>query len=153
MKYEIGNLWDYHERGAWIVIPTNMAVNTKNHAIMGAGLALQAKQRYPKIPRLYGANIIQSIDNGFCLFRLERLIMLPTKYRHSLNSDLSLIEEGVKTLLKVSRLSPLNLAPQIALPQIGCGLGNLDWDSQVKPLVEKYLTDPRFVVVSPKGDF
>jgi hypothetical protein len=29
----------------------------------------------------------------------------------------------------------------VAFPQLGTGLGGLNWESQVKPLMEQYLTD------------
>jgi hypothetical protein len=38
--------------------------------------------------------------------------------------------------------------PKVVMPRVGCGLGQLDWDNQVKPLLEMYLDD-RFWVVSP----
>lgn len=30
-----------------------------------------------------------------------------------------------------------NIEPIVALPQIGCGLGGLDWETQVKPIIEE----------------
>ena len=41
----------------------------------------------------------------------------------------------------------------IGLPRIGCGIGGLDWESQVKPLLEEIAatTEVRLVVVTPEG--
>ena len=37
---------------------------------------------------------------------------------------------------KAGKTNKLN---DIAMPKLGCGNGGLDWETQVKPLVEKYL--------------
>jgi hypothetical protein len=39
----------------------------------------------------------------------------------------------------------------VALPQIGCGLGNLDWDKQVYPIVRQELADVSENVVLVKS--
>lgn len=37
MKEAVGNLWDFHEQGKWIVITTNGSVNMAGYAVMGRG--------------------------------------------------------------------------------------------------------------------
>ena len=32
------------------------------------------------------------------------------------------------------------------MPPVGCGLGKLDYEKQVRPILQKILTDDRFVV-------
>ncbi|NRH21578.1 hypothetical protein HOO68_06065 [Candidatus Gracilibacteria bacterium] len=36
------------------------------------------------------------------------------------------------------------------LPHVGCGNGGLDWKTDVRPVIEQYLTVP-YVVIQPKG--
>ena len=46
-----GDIWEHHNDGSrYIVIPTNIGWKTNGHNVMGAGLALQAKTRYPSSP-------------------------------------------------------------------------------------------------------
>jgi hypothetical protein len=41
-----------------ICIPTNSTLDRKGHLVMGAGLALSAKQRYPELPKKAGDIIL-----------------------------------------------------------------------------------------------
>lgn len=55
----IGNLWDFHRTDleCFIVIPTNGVLKANGDAVMGAGLAKQAAQRFPTLPKLLGQAI------------------------------------------------------------------------------------------------
>lgn len=55
MRYEQGDLWDHWERGNKIVVTTNVGwdLQTRRNN-MGAGMALQAAQRWPWLPEWYG---------------------------------------------------------------------------------------------------
>lgn len=55
----IGNLWDFYrtESDCFIVIPTNGVLKSNGEAVMGAGLAKQAAQRFPTLPQLLGQAI------------------------------------------------------------------------------------------------
>lgn len=55
----IGNLWDFHraESNCFIVIPTNGVLKANGDAVMGAGLAKQAAQQFPTLPKLLGQAI------------------------------------------------------------------------------------------------
>ena len=56
-------------------------------------------------------------------------------------ADLKLIEKSCKDLVE-----SLADGLTIALPKIGCGAGKLEWD-EVKPILEKYFKDDRFIIV------
>ena len=55
MRIEKGNVWDYHSKGYWVVIPTNLGWKANGEAVMGAGLAKQAAKRFPNLAKEYGS--------------------------------------------------------------------------------------------------
>lgn len=140
------DLWDLWARGMAVVIPTNTTRKANGEAIMGAGLAKQAQDRMPDLPRVYGDHL----SRGEVRVVLEalRVILLPTKQDWRKPAQLPLIEEGLRWMVGHERLRRLGW--EVAVPPLGCGLGTLRWDDQVRPLMERYL-DERFVVVLPGG--
>lgn len=67
----------------------------------------------------------------------------PTKHDWHDRSDLDLIEQSARELAEVANLRDWQT---VALPRVGCGLGQRDWKTEVKPILEQYL-DSRFIVV------
>jgi hypothetical protein len=51
VKEIVGNIWDYYDKGHWIVITTNGIVNKNGEAIMGRGVALEAAKKFKDLPR------------------------------------------------------------------------------------------------------
>lgn len=138
-----GNIWDYKSPDL-IVIPTNLEVNSAGNAIMGAGLAKQAVNYCAELPEIYG-NMLQ--DGRFLPTYLNGLngynfCLLPTKRKWRENSSVDLIEEGLNSLLIWSEHYS-----QVILPKLGCGKGNLDYKSQVKPLLLKYFENNDKIIV------
>lgn len=128
-------------------------VNTVNtHGVMGKGLALQFKNKYPA----YFADYQQLcrkklIVTGKCTtYQADKLLIsFPTKDHWSKPSEYKFITEGLKSLRE------LILAKQIdslAIPPLGCGLGGLDW-LKVRTLIELELADlpTEIWLHSPKG--
>lgn len=142
MKEITGNIWDYHKKGHWIVITTNGNVNTKGKAVMGKGIALQAKQRYFQLPTELGKKIRRYGNIPFVLPEF-RIVTLPTKHNWWEKSDTQLIEIGISELERAWTLWDNKIPLYMVRP--GCSSGGLDW-KDVKPILEKYLDD-RFVVV------
>ena len=60
------------------------------------------------------------------------------------NSDLELIQQSAIQLKQVADKFDLT---KIYLLAVGCGLGKLDYEQQVKPILQEILDDDRFVVV------
>ena len=145
MKEIIGNIWNFHNQGKWVVIPTNGSVNSKSEAVMGAGLALQAKQKWPELPSALGQAIKAQGRNSLVHISVEGLILFPTKRDWWEDSSLEIIEHGLKELIALLDIVGNPPIP-IYLPRLGCGNGKLIW-KDVKPLLENYL-DGRFTVVS-----
>ncbi len=116
-------------------------VNTVNTVgVMGKGLALEFKKRYPKMFDRYKL-LCRSGELRVGKLHLypegDRLILnFPTKsdFRHP--SKLEYIEKGLQTLVKHYRHMGVT---SIAFPRLGCGLGGLDWENQVRPMMEKHL--------------
>lgn len=147
MKEINGNLFDYPV----IVIPTNGIVKSNGKLVMGAGVALEARNKFKDIDKYFGKQV-QLFGNivHYNEYHLHSNIIeiativfsFPTKHHYNNNSDLNLIENSTKQL--ISKVNILKLK-EIYLPKVGCGKGNLDW-SQVKSLLDKYLDD-RFILV------
>ena len=141
MKEVKGDIWDYYDRGNWIVITTNGTVKKNGECVMGRGVALQAKQRFPELPLKLGQAIKVSgnVPRGFLSLKL---LTLPTKHNWWEKSDLVLIEEGCKKLMIDYKVDSLKV---VYMVRPGCSNGRLDW-KDVKPILEKYLDD-RFIIV------
>ena len=109
--------------------------------VMGAGLALQFSLRVPSLQDAYK----QACEHGNCrigrLYRYAnhgfRVICFPTKKHWKNPSKLEYIEAGLSDF---GATPYLKLLGKVAWPQLGCGLGGLDW-KDVEPLMLKYL-DP-----------
>ncbi|HKV28849.1 MAG TPA: macro domain-containing protein [Candidatus Acidoferrales bacterium] len=115
-------------------------VNTVNCVgVMGKGIALQFKQRWPQNFEAYAAACDRKEIRPGKMFiydsgewaRPRFIINFPTKVHWRGDSKIEYIEKGLSDLvLQVERLGIKN----IALPPLGCGNGGLDWND-VKRLV------------------
>lgn len=115
-------------------------VNTVNTVgVMGKGVALQFKRRWPENFRAYEAackaNAVRVgemfiVDNGG-LLTPKYIVNFPTKQHWRSPSRLEFIEAGLKDL--VVQIRRLNIR-SIAMPPLGCGNGGLDW-AEVEPMI------------------
>ena len=140
MKEITGDIWDYHGWGYWIVITTNGSLNTKGEAMMGKGIALQAKLKFPRITKWLGINLTNK-GNQLFVNHPFRIITFPTKDNWKERAKLSLIATSCKELVEACK----GTTDEVYMIRPGCGNGQLDW-KDVKPILEEYL-DNRFVVV------
>ena len=144
MKETKGNIWDFYDQGYWVAIPTNGTVKENGEAVMGRGVALQAKQRFTDLPRVLGKSIQFCgsivIVLGTPPFLNYRLVSFPVKRNWWEKADLKLIEDSCRSLA-----TSWAEGMSVYMPRVGCGNGRLSW-KDVKPILEKYLDD-RFVVV------
>lgn len=120
--------------------PAQVIVNTVNTVgVMGKGLALSFKQRYPDMFNRYkiACEKHQLTIGKLMLFYEEDhwLLMFPTKENWRNPSKIEYIEKGLMKF--VSTYADKNIT-SIAFPRLGCGNGELDWN-EVKPLMERYL--------------
>jgi hypothetical protein len=134
-----GNIWDYYDKGAWIVVPTNGSVRKDGAAVMGRGIAKQLADKCPYFPQSLGT-ALKNVGNRVLIWPAERVVTMPVKHKWNEKADIKLIERSLKELVSVTGTIPLYI------PHVGCGNGKLDWD-KVKPLMEELLDD-RFIVVA-----
>ena len=100
MKESIGNIWDNHfwtskEYSNWIVIPTNGNINSSGNAVMGRGLAKEAKDRFPLIPKKLGLCMKEKGALNVYSFSNERLVAFPTKEEYWQHSKVTLIKQNL----------------------------------------------------------
>lgn len=145
MKEVFGNIWDFHDRGYQIVITTNGFVKKNGECVMGRGIALQAKERFPDIARTLGQIISEAGSQVWLL--PHRLISFPVKHNWWEKAELKLVETSCKQLLKAVDRGVISSPVYLVRP--GCKNGRLDW-KDVKPILEKHLDD-RFTVVEYEG--
>lgn len=135
MKYITGNMLE---------ADTEALVNTVNTVgVMGKGIALQFKERFPMNFKIYAAACKKGeMQVGKMLVVKENtlngeklIINFPTKTEWFKKSQYSYIEDGLKDLAKVIEEYKIT---SIAIPPLGCGNGGLKWE-KVKPMMDKYL--------------
>lgn len=131
IHYIEGNIFDS---------PAQVIVNAVNTVgVMGKGIALEYKKRYPRMFELY-KNMCEKrllkIGKLALIYEPDHWILLfPTKENWRYPSKLEYIEEGLSKFVKT--YAEKNIS-SIAFPKLGCGNGELEW-SKVKELMEKYL--------------
>jgi O-acetyl-ADP-ribose deacetylase (regulator of RNase III)/uncharacterized protein YwgA len=148
MKYIIGNLLEAN---------TEALVNTVNTVgVMGKGIALQFKERFPVNYKLYASECKAGrVRIGKMLvvkdssLEGERIIInFPTKTEWFKKSQYNYIEDGLKDLVEVIKEYKIR---SIAIPPLGSGNGGLKW-SNVKELMNKYLEnieDVEIIIYEP----
>lgn len=148
MRYMTGDIWTLaDELEAWVVVPTNTCIRQVGRtAVMGKGMALEAAQRHKGIRERLGEHIAKYKERIFARFPL---ICLPTKRHWRHPSKIEYIEQGCHELVEFAELldSMGNDSP-ILIPKLGCGLGGLNWERQVRPVVDSILLSDRFIMVS-----
>lgn len=121
--------------------PAEALVNTVNTVgVMGKGIALGFKQRYPLNYIMYrNACIRKALNTGNVLTVKENdgkiIVNFPTKQHWKDPSKYEYVETGLKALKKAIIEYKIS---SIALPALGCGLGGLNWET-VKQLIETEL--------------
>lgn len=110
--------------------------------VMGKGLAKAFKEHYPKNYTEYfswcdsGQSAIGIVCIHITDLEFPKYIMnFPTKYHWKDPSTLEMIELGMIDFISKCKILKIK---SCALPQLGCGLGGLNWDD-VYPIVKKYL--------------
>lgn len=112
--------------------------------VMGKGLALQVKMAYPNNFRAYASTCargelrpgrlftyIRTAPDGYVLDNPTFIVNFPTKRHWRDPSRLADIKLGLAALADVIAQCRIR---SIAIPQLGCGLGGLNW-AEVRPLI------------------
>lgn len=150
MNEAVGNLWDYHEQGHFIVITTNGFVKTNGECVMGRGIAQQARDRYPLLAKMLGTSIREWGNHLFIY--TPRIVTFPVKHKWMERADPALIEQSARELATLMEDTATSVAQmQVAMPRPGCGNGKLAWED-VEPILDSILGayEDRIVVVDRK---
>lgn len=118
-----------------VVITTNCV------GIMGKGIALTAKHKWPALYEVYKRDCARNTYHGgdvIWYFTPQcNAICFMTKEHWSKPSQVQWIIRGLQTLrVQLQKTG----CKSIAIPPLGCGNGGLKW-TVVRPLIEKYLGD------------
>ncbi|QZA08824.1 macro domain-containing protein [Mycolicibacter heraklionensis] len=144
-------------KGDLLKADADALINTVNCVgIMGKGIALQFKRRYPENFKAYERACKHNEVRIGTMFVTETLelegpryiVNFPTKQHWRSPSQLSFIQAGLKDLIHV--IQDLGLT-SIAIPPLGAGNGGLDWRDVEPLLLESFsdLPDVRFILYAP----
>lgn len=133
ITYVIGDL--FHS-------PAKVLVNTVNVVgVMGKGIAKDFKTIFPEMFQAYQELCEKKkLDIGkLHLWRGPHkwVLNFPTKKDWRNPSKPEYIEAGLKTFVAGYKRNSIS---SIGFPQLGCGHGELNWEKQVRPLMERYLS-------------
>jgi O-acetyl-ADP-ribose deacetylase (regulator of RNase III) len=136
----------HYTQGNLLDAEAEAIVNTVNTVgVMGKGIALMFKERYPKNMREYAqACKAKEVQTGK-MFTTETgelmgpkwIVNFPTKQHWRAASKMEWITSGLEDL---KRFIIENKVKSIALPPLGAGNGKLEW-ADVKPKIERALSD------------
>lgn len=140
--------------GDMFKISAKVRINTVNCVgVMGSGVALACKQRYPSMYKEYRAKCKSGEIQPGSLYiwespNHEYIVNLPTK-RHWRNP--SLYEDVESGLVALKQFLYIMGKIDVALPALGCGHGGLDW-SIVSSMIFYHLNalDANIYVFTPE---
>jgi hypothetical protein len=139
-----------------ICITTNGSITGRRLGVMGAGVALEAANRYNAEHAVVPGRRLWTLqrrlgryleDNGNHVGVLvppppHTLVVFPVKIEWSEMADVGLIQRSVDELIQLTDRLQWR---QVVLPRPGCGNGGRSWED-VKPLLAPL--DSRFTVVT-----
>jgi O-acetyl-ADP-ribose deacetylase (regulator of RNase III) len=133
-------------RGNIFSTTANVLVNTVNCVgIMGAGLALECRYRYPQMYLEYrrACELRQISPGRLQLWKFSRpwVLNFPTKAHWRYPSKLEYIRDGLRSFEQLCEGSSLE---SVAFPRLGTAHGGLGW-SEVEPLMLECLSRIRGV--------
>ena len=140
-----GNLWTYGPCDVR-VITTNGYVKSNGEAVMGRGCALEAKQRWPELPRALGEHLSRLNNIPFMVpdwVGISNLVTFPVKHHWREKADPELIRTSALILSAWADLYDWHV---VVMPRPGCGNGGLRWTDVRKVLI--HILDDRFHAIT-----
>ncbi len=160
MRIAKGDLWSFP--ATIFGITTNGTIKHDGTLVMGRGVALAARERYPDLAVALGRHV-RSAGNVPALLwpdgrplrpldsptpHLPAILSFPTKHDWRGGASISLIVESARAAREL--VLQLPGTQTLVLPAPGCGLGRLPWPSVEKAL-ERVLVEDSFVILLPGG--
>ncbi len=118
-------------------------VTTDTQEATGTSLALKISSKWPEAQKHFKQFARSQKFQGGDIF-----VVAPTKRRPGIiyiatqpdmyHASVSFLNRGLR---KLARYCVKQQVESISLPKIGAGLGKLDWEEEVKPLLLKHLGD------------
>lgn len=131
-----------------VCFTSNGVIKKDGRLVMGAGVAKQFRDTFSDLDQQAGTavkqygHICQIVRDTIYLGNLFSIVSFPTKYNWRDKSDIKLIESSMFELIDMANKYGWKT---VYLPAPGVNNGELSWDNEVKPLLEKWL-DPRFII-------
>lgn len=144
MKQATADLWKFPADARCIT--TNGATRQDGQAIMGRGVAAQAKAKWPMVAAVLGWQLRADGNHVHVVMAgagdTAVLVAFPVKHRWQDPADLDLIKRSCGELMDLADRLDLRA---IALVRPGCGNGRLAW-AEVEPAIAPLL-DGRVTIV------
>jgi hypothetical protein len=160
MIERFGNIWDYIDEFDGVVITTNGFYKSNGEAVMGRGIALEARNRYPWLAGNLGT-ALRTKGNHVFRFDIEpnfnrdspynfSLYTFPVKPQYGPNGEMGWQAKAEIELIERSAWemrTEIDGKPdyRVIMCRPGCGNGGLRWED-VKPVLDPILDD-RFTVM------
>ena len=140
--YERGDIWSRWNHTHLLLVTTNSDVKKDGSLVMGAGIARQARDRFPGIERAFGARVQGYGPSPYGLLVSERwpvarLGAFQSKISWRDPASETVIALGVEKLIAWCRK---NYGCRVDLAAPGIGLGNLSFE-RMEELVRPLPTD------------
>lgn len=120
---------EYLETDIWVTPAEAIVIPVNTVGVMGKGLALQCKQKYPSVFAIYQSLCQQDlirIGESCVIGTAEKaLILCPTKAHFKNPSVFGYIRKGVESIIVNNVFWKFE---SIAFPKLGCGEGQLAWE-------------------------
>lgn len=145
-----GDLLELFEKGELDVIAHGCNCRT----LMGAGIALQIKKKYPAVFEADGRYALKDMDRlgnySYMYVRREEagfglIFNLYTQYNPGKNLDYAALKLALQKLGNIYKGSD----SKIGLPLIGCGIAGGNWET-VQNMIKTLLADCNVIIVKYK---
>lgn len=142
-------LFDLYRHGGTIIVTINAVVKANGEAVMGAGVALEAKNHQPDLPLALG-NAIKRNGSQVYWWPQYRMITFPTKHDWAKPSPIELIEKSAHELAALLHVHPELL--HVYMPRPGCKNGGLRWIDVEKLLNGVFVNELRLRVLMARPE-
>lgn len=144
-----GDMWEYNANIK--LITTNGFVKRNGEAVMGRGCALEFARRYPDAKATLGQRLQDFGNQVNFLFYRDGVdyYSFPVKHNWWEVADLELIRQSTLEMADILTEVYFEEEVKVLLPRPGCGNGQRDWDTEVKPLLNSIIgEDDRWHIIT-----